>query len=158
GVDGAGRHAGGVERAHPVSCRSARENLLHLLLERLTVSHAVGVLPKARIVDPLRSSERPGAALPELLGSRSDHEIAILRGNTLVGGVLTVASTLTPRLLSVDQPCGTGPAREAEGGLEERAVNLLPLPGALPFIKGSQDPLHTPHASAEIADRLANRC
>ena len=99
---------------------------LDLLLEGFAMSKAVRVPPESRVVDPVRPSERCRAqrsqsswvAAPIIM-------VAVLRREPLVRRVLAVARAPSHGLHAVDQPRGAGPPREAEGGLQERAIDLL---------------------------------
>src|SRR5262249_61860767 len=87
-VDGTGGHAGRVEGSNPVGGRGRREDVLELFLECFAIPEAIAVPAKARVLDPFDSSERAGTSLPELLGGRPDHQVAILAGKALVRRVL----------------------------------------------------------------------
>src|SRR4029450_11748616 len=112
---------------------------------------------KARIVRPLRMSEGLGAALPDALAGRPDHHVAVLGLEALVGRVLPMARAHAGWLHVIGEPARARPRGKGHRGLEERALDLLPMAGALALEERGEPAVRSPHAGAEVADGQAHR-
>src|SRR5262249_14922942 len=94
---------------------------------------------------------------PDALGGAADHHVAVLGLEALIGRVLAMARAHARGLDVISEPARARPRGEGHRRLEERALDLLSLPGALPLVEGGEHALGAPHARAEIADGQAHR-
>src|SRR5262249_23165722 len=149
-VDRAARYAGRLQYLDPMIGRIPREHRFHLAFECGAVLHARRIRRKARILAPLGVTDRLGAALPDRLPRRTNHQIAVFVAQALIRRVLPVARAFARRFLAVDEPLRAGPGTETDRGFEQRAFDKPALASTLPLIERGEDPLHGPHAGAEI--------
>src|SRR5579875_1873358 len=116
-VDRTAGNAGLFKHGDPMRGRAGGEDGFHFGFERGAVFKTRLVRRKARVLAPFGMAERLGAAPPDRLAGRPDHQIAVLRPHALIGRVLAMARALPRRLDMIGEPLGAGPRAEADRGL-----------------------------------------
>jgi hypothetical protein len=154
---GAGDDLVAPEQGHAFLAAVAGQAFLQHGAQFGAMGDAAGIGGEARIARQLLASHHAAEPLPMLLRIRGEHDVAVARGHDVGGGrVVRLAVADARGLGPAAQVFAPGRRLQVQGGLQQRGLQSLALPGALAPIQRGQDSLRADVRGRGIDDGHAH--
>ncbi len=128
-----------AEGLQPMRHRLRAENSLKIGSDLIAVQYPLSIVFKARILDPLRMTDRLAQRMPEFFIGDRQHEMLVAGGKILIGHDAGMFITVARCILAGEQYAGADVGQPGQLRVKQRYRNLLAMAAVLPLQQGCEN-------------------